>query len=355
MTYLFIAAGMLVLLVGGELLVRHASRLSLSLGVSPLVVGLTVVAVGTSTPELMSSVYGQWMGQSALAVGNVVGSNIFNVFFILGLSALFAPLTVDTNLLRIEVPVVLAVSLLGLGFAYSGAISRWESGILLAILVVYTVWLVRKSRAETAESTLELDAETEAVAASSKHWSTSAGLVLVGLILVLLGGRIFVSGAVEVATSLGVDEGVIGLTVVAAGTSLPELVTSILASLRGHREIAVGNVVGSNLFNLTGVLGLAGMVVPGGSQVDPSLLSFDMVVMVAAMIVCLPVFFTGSRIDRWEGGVLVLYYLGYVTYRVLVATGQPAATPFRNAMIWFVVPLTLLTLGVVGHREWSIR
>lgn len=351
MTYLSISFGIVILLAGGELLVRHASRLALSIGISPLVVGLTIVAFGTSSPELMSSVYAQWIGESSLAVGNVVGSNIFNTLLILGLSALVAPLVIDSKLLRTEIPLVIGLSVLTGGFAYSEAISRLESGILLVILAGYTTWLIRASGTEATEEGPDLEEASVAVASAPKHWMVSAGLLVLGLVFVIVGGRFFVGGAVDVARSLGIEEAVIGLTIVAAGTSLPELVTSALASLRGHRDIAVGNVVGSNLFNLTGVLGLAGLVGDSGLEVTSSILWFDLPVMTAAAIVCLPVFVTGGRIDRWEGGVFTLYYIGYVTYLVLLTTGQPAANPFGQAMLWFVLPLTVLTLVVIGIQQ----
>jgi cation:H+ antiporter len=344
MTYLSIGLGVLVLVVGGELLVRHSSRLAIGLGVSPLVVGLTVVAFGTSSPELISSVYGQWIGKGSLAVGNVVGSNIFNVLFILGLSAVVTPLLVNAKLLRIEVPVVLALSLLGFGFAYSGTISGIEAGLLLSILIGYTVWLVRSSNGQSPDET----SDTE-----QTHWGISVGLIVLALALVVGGGQLFVTGSVQLARTFGIEESVIGLTIVAAGTSLPELVTSVLASLRGEGEIAVGNVLGSNIFNITGVLGLSGLVGAEALSVSDGLLNFDMPIMIATAVICLPIFFTGTRIDRWEGAVFMTYYVGYVVYLVLNATDHAATASFAHAMLWFVVPLTLLTLGVVGFRQFG--
>jgi cation:H+ antiporter len=350
-TYLLLAIGIVILLGGGELLVRHASRLALTLGMAPLVVGLTVVAFGTSAPELMTSVYSQFIGEGAVALGNVVGSNTFNVLAILGISAVIAPLQVNTRLLRIDVPLVLAISVVVVGFAYSGTIGRWESLALLTMLIAYITWALRAA-AEPQESGLnEIEDAGEVVSEPPGHWSVSVALTLAGLGLIILGGRMFVSGAVEVARAWQIDETVIGLTVVSAGTSLPELVSSMLASLRGHRDIAIGNVVGSNLFNMTGVLGLSGLVGPTPLTVAPNLLKFDLPVMVATAAICLPIMFSGGRIQRWEGGVLVVYYVGYVTYLVLSQTGHMSAPTFGAAMAWFVIPMSILTLMVVGFRD----
>jgi cation:H+ antiporter len=350
MTYAYLVLGLVLLLAGGEMLVRYASRLAVSLGVSPLVVGLTIVAFGTSAPELTTSVYAQWIGEGGLAIGNVVGSNIFNVLGILGLSALATPLAVDTKLLEIEVPIVLGLSLLVGGFAYSGTIARWEAALLFAPSLVYIAWLVYDNRRDSEES-VSPEGLDDVVADTPQHWAITGGLSLLGLLLVVAGGRLLVSGATELARALRIDESIIALTIVAVGTSLPELVTSVLASLRGQREIAVGNVVGSNLLNLAVVLGGAGLIGSQGMQVDAVLLQFDLPVMTATAIVCLPIMFTGGRIDRWEGGIFVLYYLGYTTYLVLEATEHAVTPTFGRAMLWVVVPLTLLTIGVIAFRE----
>ena len=352
MAYVWILVGLVVLVVGGELLVRYASRLAVGFGISPLVVGLTVVAFGTSSPELVTSLVGQLTGDGAIAIGTVVGSNIFNVLMILGISALVAPLAVDAKLLRFEVPAVIVASLAVAGFALGGAIAVWESAILVASLLAYTVWVIRQSRRESADVAEEYAEGVGPEEPGEVNWIASVLLVVVGLGLLVFGGRTFVGGAVELATQLGVSKTVIGLTVVAAGTSLPELVTSVIAIVRGQRDIAVGNVVGSNLFNLTGVLGITGLVGSGGLEVPPELLAFDIPVMIAAAVVCLPIMFTGGRIDRWEGAVLTLYFVGYVTYLVLNATGHVAAPQFADALVWFGLPLSVLTLAVIGYREW---
>ncbi len=326
MTYLLILAGIAILLTGGELLVRNASRLSLSLGVTPLVVGLTVVALGTSAPEMMTSVYSQWIGQGSVAIGNVIGSNIFNVFAILGLSAVVAPLAVDTNLLRFDVPLVVVASFAVLGFAYSGTIGRWEAAMLAVGLFVYLFWSIKNGKSGQAPPVVEeLQSASEVVAPRSRHWAVLVLLTLVGLALIILGGRLFVSGAVDLARTFDVSESVIGLTIVAAGTSMPELVTSMLASYRGHREIAVGNVVGSNLFNLLGVLGISGLVGAEPLAVEEKLLTFDLPIMIIGALICLPMMASGGRLERWEGAVLFAGFLTYVTYLVVKEAGFIAA------------------------------
>jgi cation:H+ antiporter len=294
--------------------------------VTPLVVGLTVVALGTSAPEMMTSVYSQWIGQGSVAIGNVIGSNIFNVFAILGLSAVVAPLAVDTNLLKLDVPLVIMVSIVVLGFAYSGTIGRWESAMLAVGLVAYLVWVVTHSGSNDAPPIVEeLQEATEVVSPASQHWGILALLTLVGLGLIILGGRLFVSGAVDLARAFDVSESVIGLTIVAAGTSMPELVTSMLASYRGHRDIAVGNVVGSNLFNLMGVLGISGLVGAEPLAVEEKLLTFDLPIMIVGALVCLPMMASDGRLERWEGAVLFTAFVGYVTYLVVEQAGFIAA------------------------------
>ena len=326
MTYLLILAGIAILLTGGELLVRNASRLSLSLGVTPLVVGLTVVALGTSAPEMMTSVYSQWIGQGSVAIGNVIGSNIFNVFAILGLSAVVAPLAVDTNLLKLDVPLVIIGSIVVLGFAYSGTIGRWEAAMLAVGLFVYLFWSIKNGKSGQAPPAVEgLQSASEVMAPRSRHWAVLVLLTLVGLGLIILGGRLFVSGAVDLARTFDVSESVIGLTIVAAGTSMPELVTSMLASYRGHRDIAVGNVVGSNLFNLLGVLGISGLVGAEPLAVEEKLLTFDLPIMIIGALICLPMMASSGRLERWEGAVLFAGFLTYVTYLVVEEAGFIAA------------------------------
>lgn len=346
---LFVAGGVL-LIAGAELLVRGASRLALAAGISPLVVGLTVVAFGTSSPELAVTIGSAYAGQADVALGNVVGSNIFNVLFILGISALIAPLAVAQQLVRLDVPVMIGTSGLALLLALDGRIGRLDGLVLFSGMVAYTLFLIRQSRRETAGVRAEYQ---EAFAREERKRASplvNLALVVAGLGLLVLGAQWLVEAAVDVATALGVSELVIGLTIVAAGTSLPEVATSILAALRGERDIAAGNVIGSNIFNLLAVLGLGSLLSPAGVPVPPGALTFDIPVMIAVAVAALPIAFTGYTIARWEGAVFLGYYLAYAAYVVLDATGHAAVPAFGAAMTWFVLPLTTLTLLVLAVR-----
>ncbi len=351
LTLLLFGLGLVLLVGGAELLVRGASGLAATIGISPLVIGLTVVAFGTSAPETAVSVQSALLGQADLAVGNVVGSNIFNVLFILGLSALVTPLVVSRQLVRADVPVMIGVSLLLLVLAWNGSLSRLEGLVLFSGALLYTLLAVRQGRKSGNEAAQAAGSETRTPWALPRQLAAVVG----GLFLLVLGSRWLVSGAVAIASALGVSELIIGLTVVAAGTSLPEVATSVIASLRGERDIAVGNVVGSNIFNVLLVLGLASLVAPSGIPVPAAVLAFDLPIMIAAALACLPIFFTGYRIDRWEGGLFLAYYLAYLSYLIMTVTGHAALPLFGAAMLFFVLPLTFLTLAVVSWRALGAR
>ncbi len=343
-TALYLIAGLILLIVGAEVLVKGASRIAASVGISPLMVGLTVVAFGTSSPEMAVSVSSALKGQADLAVGNVVGSNIFNVLFILGLSALIAPLIVSRQLVRIDVPIMIGVSIIALLMALDGRIALWEGVLLFAGIIIYIVLLIRIGK--SSEGTTSEGEQIEA----SKHWAIDILFIAIGLALLILGSRWLVSSAVEIAQSLGVSELIIGLTIIAAGTSMPEVATSLIAAIRGQRDIAVGNVVGSNIFNLLAVLGLTAIVAPGGVPVSDAAIYFDFPVMTAVALACLPIFFTGHLISRWEGAVFLGYYVAYTAYLIFDATGHDAQPAFGNIMLWFVIPLTVITLLIYVVR-----
>ncbi len=342
--------GLASLIVGGELLVRGASRLASALSVSPLVIGLTVVAFGTSSPELAVALQSAFDGSADIALGNAVGSNIFNVLLILGVSALIVPLVVSSRLIRWDVPLMVLASLLLYGLGFDGRIGRVDGAILFSGLIAYVGWSFVQSRRESRQVKAEFAAEVPVPARSVMAMMLQIGLIIGGLLLLGLGANWLIDGSVSVATELGVSELVIGLTVVAMGTSLPEVVTSVMAAWRGEREIAVGNVVGSNLFNILCVLGLVGLVAPDGVGVPPPALRFDLPVMIAVAVSCLPIFFTGNVIARWEGGLFLGYYVAYMTYLVLAATQAAITRTFVIGMTGFVIPLTVITLAVTATR-----
>ena len=350
---LLLTVGLVLLLGGAELVIRGAARLAVATGLSPLVVGLTVVAFGTSAPELAIGIDAALSGAPAIAVGNVVGSNIANVLLVLGLSALVAPLRVARQLIRLDVPVMLAVSVLIMLLALDGRIGRMEGGALVVVAITYTAFVVRLARRESTASRAAAG-ELPELALRAVWWRDLA-LVVAGLLLLVLGARAIVTAAVAIALGLGVSELVVGLTVVAVGTSLPEIAASVTAAARGHGEMAVGNVVGSNILNLLVVLGASAAVAADGMPVSAALRSFDLPVMTAVAFACLPVFFIGHRIARWEGGLFLGYYLAYAGYLLLNGSGHRAAPLLGWVMTSFVLPLTGITLAVVAVRAWRAR
>ncbi|GAA4018658.1 calcium/sodium antiporter [Actimicrobium antarcticum] len=357
MSFVMFAIGLVALIVGAQFLVRGASKLALSFGISPLVLGLTVVAFGTSAPELAVSVRAAWGGQVDIAMGNVVGSNIFNILFILGVSALITPLVVAPQLIRQEVPVMLGASLLLFALALDGGIGRMDGALLFGLLVMYIVFLIRQSRAESKATQDEYAREFAApvVDGWDRHWSMQLMLIAGGLVLLVLGSTWLVDAAVTFARALGLSEMVIGLTIVAFGTSLPEVATSLVAALRGDRDIAVGNVIGSNTFNILGVLGVSSLVAPAELPVAQAMLSFDMLVMIAVALACLPIFFTGHEISRWEGALFLGYYVVYMSFLLLAAQQHDAVATYGPVMLTVVLPLTALTLAVLAARHWRGR
>lgn len=351
---LLLVLGFVTLLVGADALVRGAQKIALSLGISPLVVGLTIVAFGTSAPEVAVSVGAVLHGANDIAIGNVVGSNIFNVLMILGTSALIAPLTVNSQIIRQEVPIMIGASLLLLVVILDGSLGRGDAAILLALLVIYVGFLIRQSRAA---ARLETPARTVDDGGWDRHWSVQIVLILVGLGLLIVGSTWLVDAAVALARAFGVSELDIGLTVIAAGTSMPELATSTLAAIRGQRDIAIGNVVGSNTFNVLGCLGLSGLIGEDGLTIAPAVMNFDVWVMAAVALACLPMFIAGRRIGRAKAALFVGYYFAYVTYLILDAHGHDLLPQFSAIMIGFVLPITIITLTamLLRHQNDSAR
>lgn len=354
MDFAYFFTGLGLLITGASFLVKGASRLALSLGLSPLVIGLTVVAFGTSAPEVAVSVGAVLGGQNDIAIGNVVGSNIFNVLFILGASALIVPLVVNSQIIRQEVPIMIAVSVLLIVLLHDRKLGMFEGGLLLAVLVGYTWFVVAQARRANRAAAAEVEMVEPKPSAAS--WTDSrlaqVGMIIGGLACLVIGSRLLVTASVSFAQALGVSDLVIGLTIVAAGTSLPEVATSITAAIKGERDIAVGNVVGSNIFNILGCLGLSGLVAgTAGIGIAPSVLAFDIWVMLVTAVACIPIFLTGREIARWEGFVFLTYYVFYVAYLILAAEQHDALATLNAAMVYFAIPITLVTALAIYLRK----
>lgn len=303
-----------ILTVGAEILVRGASSVGLRFGLSPLVVGLTIVAFGTSAPELAVSTKAALAGSGDIAMGNVIGSNLFNIAIILGLAALVRPLTVRLQVIRFDMPLMLAVTLVfSVMLSIGGGLARWEAGILFAGIIAYTVHSIRASRRETLTPEIK-DAALDTLAVARKPLAIWLSLLMVasGLGLLVWGAQLLVDNAVFIARAMEVSEAIIGLTIVAAGTSLPELATSVVASIKRETDIAVGNIVGSNLFNILCIAGAAGLISPISVE---GVRTADLLWMLAISIVLLPLMRTGFKIARWEGAALLAAYVVFLFFR----------------------------------------
>lgn len=321
----FLILGLGILVAGGELMVRGSADLAAALGVPSIVIGLTVVAFGTSAPELAVSLNAAFQGNANISISNVVGSNIFNVLLILGVSALITPLLIHSQMIKREVPILIFVTALFFGFSYDQSITTIEGWVLFLGIIAYTSWVVYESL-QHRKANKELEKQSEQEFGGPEHTKSSIPksimITVIGLALIMLGAEWLVDGAIGMAQALGVSDTVIGLTIVAAGTSLPEVVASVMAAIKGERDIAVGNVIGSNLYNILSIVGLSAIIVPSGLSVDPSMLQFDYWVVLGAAVLCWPFFKTGNELSRWEGFVFFGGYVAYTTFVVMKATGQ---------------------------------
>jgi cation:H+ antiporter len=348
---LFFLLGLGALVAGAEALVRGASRIAMSLGISPLVVGLTIVAIGTSSPEIAVSVGAVLSGTTDIAVGNVVGSNIFNVLVVLGVCAVITPMVVHSQVIRQEVPIMIGASVVLAVMVFDGRLGRWESLLLLALLVAYLVFVVLQSRAEVARAGDAHEGDADRKGGWDGHWSVQAVLIAAGLALLVIGSEWLVDAAVAFARALGVSDLIVGLTIIAVGTSMPEVATSVAAAVRGERDIAVGNVVGSSTLNILGCLGVAGVLSDGGLGMAPAVLNFDLWVMLAVAFACLPVFMLRSEIGRRRGLMFLAFYVAYVAYLILGAQDHDALDEFSAVMLSFVLPITVVTLVAMVIRD----
>lgn len=343
MSWLLLLLGFAVLVVGGELLVRGASALSERMGISPIVIGLTVVAIGSSLPELAVGIDAALRGNSGLVTGNIVGTNIVNLLLILGISATLRPILTGRQMMRLDLPMVAVVAALLFLLSLGGSLS-WPAGIVLIVVgIVYTVlilWYTRRTKAQEMSQRAQefrvghqvgqrLTVDTPDSAQDAPQPANRPGWLPLlrdiaylagGIALVIVGADLLVSGAVDIATALGISDTLVGLTVVAVGTSAPELVTSVVATIRGQASMAVGNLIGSSVYNVVFILGLTIVVAPDAIPVPAEVLYVDMLVMAAVSLLVVLLFRTGRKITRKEGIVLVLLYAAYLTYLLLART-----------------------------------
>ncbi|WP_320667816.1 calcium/sodium antiporter [Prochlorococcus sp. MIT 1307] len=343
--------GIGLLFGGGELFVKGSVALSLILGIPQLVIGLTVVSLGTSAPELFVSVSSVLKGSDALAVSNVIGSNIFNVLVVLGGSALILPLKVESRLVRRDVPLLIAVSTSVWGMASAGKVT-WQAGLALLIaLIINTIWEIRTVREEP-DGVENAEPEIQ-IPSSSNRFIKAFISLLAGIFLLTIGSNVLVKGASAAALYLGVSEAVIGLTIVSAGTSMPELITSLVAAFKGQTDLAIGNVVGSSLLNQLLVLGSAAIVSSGsGLVVERLLIQRDLPLMILTTLACMPIFWTNGRISRQEGGILIGIYVFYLIDQVLPKTLPFWQDEFRLIILCLVLPILMILITYQTMRYW---
>ncbi len=315
MTILLIIAGLILLAVGGDILVRGAVAIAGWLGVSPLLAGLTIVGFGTSTPELVTSLFAAFDGAPGIAVGNVVGSNIANILLILGISALVLPLAIEPSAFRRDGTALGLATLACLAAVLIGVLSRPVGFILLALLVVYIVWAYRSERLTPDAEGAKHEHIAKDAGSAGTTLPVAVGLAVLGIAGTILGARLLVDGAIDIARDFGIGETIIGLTVVAVGTSLPELVACVIAALRRHADVAIGNVVGSNIYNILGILGVTAVVRP--IDIPAQIAAFDIWVLLAATALLGLFLRTGWTLKRWEGGLFLALYAGYIGYLAL--------------------------------------
>jgi cation:H+ antiporter len=337
-----------MMIIGAELSVRAAVVLAALLKTRPLFLGLTVVALGSSAPQMAVGLQAALTDSTDIAVGSVIGSNIFNILVTLGLSALIIPLRVARQMVRVDLPLMIGATALVAALAWNGVLSGLDGVILLIAMAVYLAVVIRQF-AHGARHFQVTDAVPK-----RKVWPILGRLTLMacGLALLILGSHLLVGAAVVVAQDLGLSERVIGLTVIAVATSLPALMTSLVAALRGERDIAVGNIIGSNLFNLLGVLGITSLIASGPLSISPNALDFDLPVMLGVAVLCLPLFYSGYRITRVEGLLLLGLYAVYGLHIVSFTTGMPLAGRLERLMIHYALPVLGVCVLIGTVRTW---
>lgn len=346
MTVVLFIAGLVGLIGGAELFLKAVDHFGLKWGVSPLIMGLTVVAFATGAPELAISIKAATSGNADLVLGNIIGSNIANILLILGITSLISPLNITRRVVRIDVPIVIGASALVFVLAMDGSLSSIDGIILMIGLLVYSVFTffqIKKSRdEENANEPFEFEGSVDDLAKGVYFYIKNIGLLLIGLTLIVLGSNWMVDSAVSIALSLGISQLVIGLTIVSIGTSLPEVATSLSSARKGNADIAVANVMGSNLYNILLTLGLTLIIAPEVLTVSKAAINLDLPFMVAVSIVCIPIFIAGFNLTRTDGLIFLFYYVTYLSYLVLEALGSSAVPFIQKGMLFAVVPGTIL-------------
>lgn len=313
-------AGFAALVVGAELLVRGGAALATRMGVSPLLIGLTIVAIGTSTPELAVGIDAALQGSGSLAVGNIAGTNTVNILLILGLSAALRPLAIRMQTLRIDLPVIVMASMALLAFAWDGLLSRTEGILLIAAGVAFTLVVIRVARRESIGVKREFAREFGPQHLPNRQAALEVLMLVGGIAIIVIGAHWLVDGAVGLARLWGVSDAFIGLTIVAIGTSAPELVTTIISTIRDERDIAIGNLLGSSVYNILIILGVTCLLPPAGIVVSPQLIAVDIPVMLLVALACIPVFISGRVVSRREGALFVGAYAAYLAYLIVART-----------------------------------
>lgn len=346
MTILLFILGLIALIAGAELFLKAVDHFGLKWGVSPLIMGLTVVAFATGAPELAISIKAAASGSADLVLGNIIGSNIANILLILGITSLIATLNITLRVIRIDVPIVIGVSAVLFFLAWDGKLTTLDGVILLGGFIAYSIFTyfqIRKGRDEdNVEEVFQYEKSVDELAQGAFFYIKNGGFLLVGLALIVLGSNWMVDSAVEIATLLGISELVIGLTIVSIGTSLPEVATSLASARKGNADIAVANVLGSNLYNVLLTLGLTLIIAPNVLTVSADAINLDLPFMVAVSIVCIPIFIAGFNLTRMDGAIFLFYYTSYLTYLVMKSLASPGVDFIEQGMAMVVVPLTVI-------------
>lgn len=345
-TIVLFIAGLLALIAGAELFLKAVDHFGLKWGISPLIMGLTVVAFATGAPELAISIKAAASGNADLVLGNIIGSNIANILLILGITSLIAPLNITKRVIKIDVPIVIAASVLLFVIAMDGALTTLDGVILIAGFIAYSVFTyfqIQKGKEEEGiDEVFQYEKSLDELSQGAYFYIKNGGFLLVGLGLIVLGSNWMVNSAVSIAKVLGISELVIGLTIVSIGTSLPEVATSLASARKGNADIAVANVLGSNLYNILLTLGLTLIIAPNILTVSTDAINLDLPFMVAVSIVCIPIFIAGFNLTRLDGSFFLIYYATYLTYLVLKSFGSVYAGYIETGMTFAVIPITII-------------